>query len=106
MASVVESLPLPNVSSPPSSNTENQAPVSPPTGTSTPAPAANSQAPPPSDSITCGQCSQKFYHVTQFLQHKSTCPGEVGAAEKETDGKSIMCLGRFKCKTHEMTIYS
>lgn len=28
------------------------------------------------DSITCGQCSLKFYHVSLFLKHKSTCAGD------------------------------
>ena len=74
MTSVMESLPVPNVTSP-----NSEAPASPPTGTSTPAPAT----PTTSDSITCGQCSQKFYHVTQFLQHKSSCPG---AETKENEG--------------------
>lgn len=27
------------------------------------------------DSITCGQCKLKFYHVSSFLKHKSSCPG-------------------------------
>ena len=25
------------------------------------------------DSITCGQCAQKYYHVSSFLKHKANC---------------------------------
>ena len=37
------------------------------------------------DSISCGVCDEKFYHVSNFLKHKSSCAGE---AEKPGEGKS------------------
>ena len=39
------------------------------------------------DSITCGQCSLKFYHVSSFLKHKSTCPGADDKLSSFTDKK-------------------
>ena len=40
-----------------------------------------------SDTITCGQCSLKFYHVTQFLKHKSTCVENENNSTKDSEGK-------------------
>ena len=50
--------------------------------------AENSQIP-GSDSITCGQCSLKFYHVTQFLKHKSTCADNENNSAKDSEGKNF-----------------
>ena len=36
------------------------------------------------DSITCGQCTLKFYHVSLFLKHKSTCAGNEPDGKKDT----------------------
>jgi len=47
------------------------------------------------DSISCGVCDEKFYHVSNFLKHKSSC---VGEAEKPSEGKSIIFPKRFSLK--------
>ena len=56
-------------------------------GTETQSPSSNgSPTVSGSDSITCGQCSLKFFHVTQFLKHKSSCPGN-NTEDGKVEGK-------------------
>ena len=68
----------------PTPNTETIQPMTPPGSVSGSLAAVSSGT--GSDSITCGQCSLKFFHVTQFLKHKSSCPGN-SSEDSKIDGK-------------------
>ena len=67
----------------PTPNTETIQPMTPPGSVSGSLAAGSGTG---SDSITCGQCSLKFFHVTQFLKHKSSCPGN-SSEDSKIDGK-------------------
>ena len=70
----------------PTPNTETIQPMTPPGPSTVSGPAGNIVSGNGSDSITCGQCSLKFFHVTQFLKHKSSCPGNT-SDDSKIDGK-------------------
>ena len=71
----------------PTPNTETIQPMTPP-GSTTVSGSLSAVSGTGSDSITCGQCSLKFFHVTQFLKHKSSCPGN-SSEDSKIDGKSF-----------------
>ena len=75
----------------PTPNTETIQPMTPPGPSGS---AGNIVSGNGSDSITCGQCSLKFFHVTQFLKHKSSCPGNT-SDDKAIDGKFQKITGTF-----------
>jgi len=66
----------------PTPNTETIQPVTPP------ATVSGSASGNGSDSITCGKCSLKFFHVTQFLKHKSSCAGNISEDSKIDESPS------------------
>ena len=70
----------------PTPNTETIQPMTPPGSSTVSGSAGNIVSGNGSDSITCGQCSLKFFHVTQFLKHKSSCPGN-SSEDSKIDGK-------------------
>ena len=75
----------------PTPNTETIQPMTPPGSTTVSGSAGNIVSGNGSDSITCGQCSLKFFHVTQFLKHKSSCPGN-SSEDSKIDGKNFFII--------------